>query len=199
LADVFKSGARPESFDEAYDMVVRAGLYKSEAKQVWDFIRGHDIRSVVEVGRNLGSGIFLMACAARGLKRFLSVDILRWSLTDDVIPAWAEANGFDIELVACDSMNYEPDRSLKWDFVFIDGGHTGPIVTNDLEKFRGLTRYIGFHDFADRGHRNTHKRLFKDVVEAIAAARDRYGWKQVGLRGRSEIIFDTGGDDAAAH
>ena len=194
MAEIFKSGVRPDGFDLAYETIgVRAGLYKCEAKAVWDFIAGHDIRSIVEIGRHGGSGVFLMSCAARNLRRFLSVDIFSRPIIDEAISFWAKVNGVDMDLVVCDSMDYEPDRSLMWDFVFIDGEHTGRVVTNDLEKFRGITRYIGFHDFADMGSRNTHRRCYRDVVDAIAKARDRYGWVQACPRGRSEIIFDVGG------
>ena len=194
MAGVFKSGVRPDGFDQVYEMAQDvAGLFRDEAKSIWDFIRGNDILTIAEIGRNLGSGIFLFACAARNLRRFLSIDMCSWPLTDEVIPGWAKANGFDMDLVVCDSMDYEPDRSLRWDFVFIDGGHTGQAVKNDLEKFRGIARYIGFHDFADMGRKNAHKRVYKGVVKAIVSARDRYGWVQACPRVRSEVIFDTGG------
>jgi len=193
MAEIFKSGARPDDLGKAYEMLRgRAGLYQCESQAIWDFIRAKDIRSIVEVGRNAGAGVFLLACAARNLCRFLSIDVFSCAEMDEVIPAWANINGFEMEVVTCDSMEYEPDRNQRWDFVFVDGGHTGSVVTNDLEKFRGLTRYIGFHDFADLGRRNTHKICYRGVVEAVSSARDRHGWKQVGSRGRSEVIFDTG-------
>ena len=193
LAAVLESGKRPESFEEAYgEIELIAGLYGSEARAVWDFIKSSDIRSVVEIGRYFGTGVFMMSCAARKLERFLSIDIVSRPMIEDPMRVWAERNGFDLELVVCDSKKYEPDAELHWDFVFIDGGHTGETVTNDLEKFRRSTKFIGFHDFADNGSRNRHKRVYRDVVEAISAARDKYGWELAWPRGRSEVIFRTG-------
>ena len=86
VAEAFSSGIRPESFDEAYNIVKPVcGLYEGEAKAVWDFISSTDIKSIVEVGRNLGSGIFMMSCAAKDLESFMSLDLFWWTLTDPII------------------------------------------------------------------------------------------------------------------
>ena len=80
-----------------------------------------------------------------------------------------------------------PDGSL--DFVYIDGEHTGEGVAADIANWKDHTRLIGFHDYADRGSKNKHKRVFKDVVAEISNAAAVNGWQQVGERGRSEIVF----------
>lgn len=197
MADVFRSGARPDSFQEAYRLCKPVcGQYENEAKAIWDFIRANDIKSIVEVGRNLGGNIFLMCCAAKNLQRFLSVDLLRWSLTDDVLPGWWASHGIEGLAHVADSIGYTHPKSwdrCDWDLVYIDGGHTGEIVTCDISNWFHRTRFIGFHDFADMGRKNCHRKVFHGVVDAIASSRDRLGWLQVGQRANSEVIFRTSG------
>lgn len=198
MASVFKSGVRPEDFEKAYELCSPVcGQYKEEAKSIWDFIRGNKINSIVEVGRNLGGNLFFLSCAARSLKTFLSVDLLYWSLTDEIIADWWRKNGIDGTICVCDSLKYMIPRDLElktWDFVYIDGGHTGEIVRADIEFWKNKTRFIGFHDFADKGSKNCHRKVFKSVVKEIQKARDDYGWIQVGERANSEVIFRTKND-----
>lgn len=195
MKDVFDSGIRPESFEEAYELSQMAnGQYKQEAKAIWGFLRNTEIHSIVEIGRNLAGNLFLMACAARKLKSFLSIDLLEWSLTDNAVLGWFKKHGIDGTIQVCDSLSYsipEKWKSTFWDFVYIDGGHTGEVVRADIENWKDKTKYIGFHDFADLGSRNKHRRVFKDLVQEIKTARDKYGWVQCWDRGRSEIIFRT--------
>ena len=197
MADVFRSGAKPESFEEAYRLCKPVcGQYENEARAIWDFIRASDTRAIVEVGRNLGGNIFLMCCAARNLDRFFSVDLLEWSLTDEPIHDWLAAHHIAGAVHVADSMIYAHPQAWDrhdWDFVYIDGGHTGEIVSKDISNWCDRTRFIGFHDFADMGRKNCHRKVFQGVVDAIASARDRLGWLQVGQRANSEVIFRTMG------
>lgn len=198
MAAVFASGERPDDFEKAYSLCSPVcGQYKDEAKSVWRFVNGNNIQSIVEVGRNLGGNLFLLSCAARKLKTFLSVDLLYWSLTDDIIANWWRKNGIDGTLCVCDSLKYLIPRNLElktWDFVYIDGGHTGEIVKADIEFWKDKTKFIGFHDFADKGSKNFHRKVFKGVVQEIQNARDEYGWVQFGDRANSEIVFRTRND-----
>jgi hypothetical protein len=198
MESVFASGVKPDDFGKAYSLCSPVcGQYKDEAESLWRFIRGNEIHSIAEVGRNLGGNIFLLSCAAKELKTFLSVDLLYWSLTDDIIPDWWRKNGVDGTLCVCDSMKYMIPRELElknWDFVYIDGGHTGEIVKADIEFWKDKTRFIGFHDFADKGSKNCHRKVFKGIVKEIQDARDKYGWVQFGDRANSEIVFRTNND-----
>ena len=198
MESVFSSGIRPDSFEEAYSLCSPVcGQYKEEAESIWNFIRSNKIQSVVEVGRNLGGNLFLLSCAAKELKTFLSIDLLYWSLTDEVISDWWKKHRIDGTLCVCDSLKYMIPRDLglkTWDFVYIDGGHSGEVVKADIEFWKDKTRFIGFHDFADKGRANYHRKVFKELVKEIQFAKETYGWTAVGERANSEIIFRTKND-----
>ena len=188
VAEIFCYNIRPSDFKIAFERCKDGnGQYDAEAQAVWDFIRKYDIKSIVEIGRHWGGNSFLMACAAKNLENFLSVDLFEWKLTDPLIKKWMEYYKIQAEIEVCDSMNYKSKG--QWDFVYIDGGHTEEIVNVDISNWKDRTKFIGFHDFADRGRKNKHRVLYPGVVRAIQEARDKYGWKQIGERGRSEVIF----------
>ena len=192
FAMILNSGIRPTSKTAAFAVVPNKliGMYKSEAHAVWDTLRPLGIKSFVEVGRNMGGGLFFLACACNKLERVLSIDIRKYELTDAVFPLWFKQNDIELELVEHDSTTYEGHG--EWDFVWIDGGHTGEIVAADIACWKDRCKYIGFHDFADRGRHNKHVRVFKDVVAEIKRCWEAYGWEPIGRRGRSDIIFATG-------
>ena len=191
FAKVLKSGIRPTTFEAAWPYVSDkvSGMYESEAKAIWNFLASRPIKSIVEVGRNLGGTLWLMGCASKELKEVLSIDIEWYNTTDDVFPDWFALHNIHSDLRAEDSTTFK--ASGMYDFAFIDGLHTGPGVKADLEIWKDRCHYIGFHDYANR-KTNKHKRCFQDVVDEITKAKDKYGWKQIGERGRSEIIFETG-------
>lgn len=192
FAEYLKTNNRPQSFEEAYAVVCDkvSGLYRSEAEAMWYNIKSINPESIVEVGRNLGGSQFLFCCAATELKSFLSVDIELFELTDSALEIWGSKQGIYVANVIHDSTTFEPADEM-WDLVFIDGGHSGPIVKADIEVWKDHCKYIAFHDYADRGSKNKHKRVFKDVIAEISNAADKYGWKPFGVRGRSDITFET--------
>lgn len=195
LAKLLVSGIRPTTFEELDKVIpwVICGQYKKEAKALWENLHDKNIRSIVEVGRNRGGGLYLFTCMFPALKRVLSIDITFWPLTDDHFPTYFDLIGVEYDLVKCDSTKYIPE-DRQWDFVYIDGGHTSEIVSKDISIWKDRAKYIGFHDFADRGNRNKHKRVYKDVVDVILDAEVRYGWKRFKNRGRSEVVFEVKDD-----
>ena len=188
MIDLFDSLRRPDSFKEAYGLCgVACGQYEAEAKALWDIIKMLDLKSIVEIGRCLSGNSYLMACAAPNLERFLSLDIADWR-QDEPMQKWFDYHGIKANIEVGDSLEFEPWG--EWDFVYIDGGHTESIVTSDINSWKDRTKYIGFHDFADKNGKNKHKRYYKGVVEAIQTARDENGWQQIGKRARSEVVFE---------
>jgi hypothetical protein len=191
FAAVLQSGYRPDSFDDAYSIVDNhvSGLYRAEAKAIWNILQARPIKSIAEVGRCLGGSLYLFACACPQLERVFSVDIEWYDTSDDVFPAFFERHGIECTLVQGDSSEVIVTRD--WDFVFIDGDHTGPGVARDIEIWKDHTPLLGFHDFADHGRRNKHIKYYPDVVAEIQIAATNNNWKQVGKRGRSEVCFET--------
>lgn len=191
FAEWLETGGRPDTFEEAYAVVADkvSGLYASEAQAMWKNIRSINPQSMVEVGRNLGGSQFLFCCAAREVQRFLSIDVEEFELTDWALRDWGNRHGISIQNVVADSTTWK--AHAVYDFVFIDGGHTGEIVHEDIRIWKDHARFIAFHDYADRGT-NKHKRVFHDVIEEIEAAAQAYQWKHFGVRGRSDITFETG-------
>ena len=193
MMGVFESGLRPDSFEEAYALCKDVcGQYEREARSIWDFLRAKpQITRIAEVGRNLGGNVFLMACAAKALQRFVSFDLLEWSLTDKAILGWMQRHGIACDVRVADSLSYAPQTDDVFDFVYIDGGHGGLVIRADIQNWKDRTRFIGFHDYADKG-RNRHRRCFPELVTAITEAKEMHGWQVAWPRGNSEIIFDTG-------
>jgi len=187
------SGQRPDSFEEAYAAVQGgiSGLYDMEARALWNIISVENIKSAAEIGRNLGGTLFLLACCCRNLRRMLSIDLFAYSDSDAIFPAWFERQGIALDMLQMDSGAYKPDR--VYDFVLIDGDHTGEGVARDIAAWKDHARIIAFHDFADHGSKNKHVRVYRDVVAEIRRARHAYGWRRMGARGRSEIVFATKG------
>lgn len=194
FAEYLRTFKRPNTYEEVYDVVKDkvSGLYRCESEPIWEIFKDKKIESFVEVGRNLGGSNFFFTCLFKDLKKILSIDIDTFKITDDALKEYLTHHNISHEFVKADSTAYE--ASGFWDFVFIDGGHTGEIVSADIEIWRNRCKYIGFHDYADKGRKNKHKVFYPDVVEEIKKAAEKYGWKQIGNRGRSEIIFETGID-----
>jgi len=187
-----KTFQRPQNYEEVYSVVKDkvSGLYRNESEPIWEIFKDKEIKTFVEVGRNLGGSLFFFTCLFKDLQEVLSIDIANYPLTDNALMDYFKRFEIKYNFVECDSITFKTNR--MWDFAFIDGGHTGPIVKRDIEIWKDRCKYIGFHDYADKGRKNKHKKVFEDVVQEIKSAWDENGWKQIGKRGRSEIIFETG-------
>jgi len=183
------TGARPATFEDTWDYMPPhvCGLYRDEAQALWDNLQIIDPISIAEIGRNLGGGLFLMVCACPHLEFVKSWDIKRYPLTDDAFKVWFKAIGLRGVIDIQDSADAKPVEGW-FDFVWIDGDHTGLGVLKDIMVWQDKVEWIGFHDYADKGS-NKHRRCFKDVVAEITAARERYGWEMLAERGRSDVVF----------
>ena len=188
----------PEDFADAWAVCGGkvCGFYLGEAVAIWHILRREKIRSIAEVGRNLGGGLCILACAARDLEYLWSIDVVAIPEVDVPLAKWLATLGVICKLDEADSASISIPAKVPftgqdlWDLVYIDGEHTGPGVKADIEKWRGRCRLIAFHDYADEG-RNYHRTRYNDVVDEISAAAARYGWERTGQRGRSEIVFRT--------
>jgi len=187
-----ESGDRPDTIDEAYALVSPGvcGLFETEAVGLWGALMDQQIFSLVEVGRNLGGGLVFLCCACPDVKLVRSIDLVAIPECDEPVAAWMRKQGIRYSLEEMDSSEASA-FGMVYDFVWIDGGHTGECVAHDIAIWKDHARLLGFHDFADKKH-NAHKRCFQDVVDVIAAAEEQYGWQRIGKRGRSEIVFRTG-------
>ena len=187
--EYLSTGKRPDSFEECYAATDGVnGFYPQEAKAIWDIIREDGkVEFMAEIGRNRGGGLFTLCCAATELKFVRSVDIAAIPGIDEALAGWLQANKIGHNIEIANSRDAKPE--LQYDFVYIDGEHTGEGVKADLNNWREHTRLLGFHDFANRGSKNKHKRVFKDVVREISYAANLHGWPSIGLRGRSEIVY----------
>ena len=195
FADMLKTGQRPNNFDDAWALVPKhiSGMYEAEMRALWDILSNESIRTMAEVGRNLGGTLFMFGCACDILQYVSSVDIAWYDVSDEALKDWFDSNEieFDIEIINSAFVDYDDyDWPRAFDFVFIDGLHTGPAVKADIEIWKDHARLIGFHDYSDN-KTNEHHRHFPDVVYEISKAARENGWEQVGERGRSEIVFKT--------
>lgn len=173
--------------NKAYDVVKEtSGLYKCEIEGIVSALEDKRIESMVEIGRCLSGSIYLYLCCFP-IKRFLSIDVKRYG-TDTAIKEFMDGLNIQNEILVQDSSKYTPKES--WDFVLIDGDHTGPGVKSDIEIWKNKCKYIGFHDYADRGS-NRHRKVHPEVIKEITEAINKYGWKQIGIRRRSEIVLET--------
>ena len=191
FGEVLRSGHRPKTFEDTWSAIPPhiCGLYKDEAEALWDNLQIINPESIAEIGRNLGGGLFFMCCACPNLEYVSSWDIAWYHITDDLFPAWFKINGIRGLINVQNSATLNPWPG-KFDFVWIDGEHTGPGVAKDIEIWHDKVEWIGFHDFADLG-RNKHKRCFKDVVREIQDAALKYRWDMMKRRGRSDVVFQV--------
>lgn len=189
FCEFLRTGERPTTFEAAYEKCADrvCGFYESEARATWEVLRTEKIEWAAEIGRNRGGGLYFLVCACPELKYVRSVDIAPIEVIDKALGYWLHANRIGYHFQTCDSREAKAD--MVYDLVYIDGEHTGPGVRADIENWRRHARIIGFHDYADRGGKNKHKRAFPDVVAEIRTAAERYGWEPIGQRGRSEIFF----------
>ena len=190
FAKVLDSGIRPAEFNRAYAYVQDkvSGFYRSENEALWEFLATHDIKSFVEIGRNLSGTLFMIGCACRTLKEVLSIDINRYEPSDSAIERWFNKHDISATIIEQDSTTFIPFG--LYDAVLIDGDHKGEVVKKEIQIWKDRCKYLIFHDYADNG-KNKHKRVFQDVVDEITKAKEKYGWVQIGERGRSEVIFKT--------
>jgi len=188
-----KSGYRPTSFEDTWVVVSDkvCGLHEVEARALWNNLQKINPSEFVEIGRNLGGGLFFMTCACPSVGTIESFDIKEYPLTDVAFKTWFKTNGISILLETIDSADIDIEFGGVCDFVWVDGGHTGEAIKADIEIWQDHCEYIGFHDYADNRGKNKHKRYYPDVVKEISEAADQYGWKPFGERGRSDIIFKT--------
>lgn len=185
-----KERLTPDNFCDAYNFYGAFGLYKIEASGIYSALHDKNITSVVEVGRCYSGGLYLYSCLFPNLKKVLSIDIDEYPRSDTAIKEYLGHYQIENDIVVCDSTLYKPDNFI-WDFGFIDGGHTGPIVEQDMLIWKDRCRYIGFHDYADK-RKNKRKHYYHDVTEKITYYINKYNWKQIGNRGCSEIVLETG-------
>ena len=188
--EILKKGIRYDNFDKAYQATQpkTCGQYRNEAGALWRTLKKHKIQSMAEVGRNLGGGLFILACACPDLKRVTSVDIASVPEIDEGLKIWFDKQGIEFDCVTMPSADYKPQGI--YDFTYIDGEHTGEGVKKDIEIWENHTGLIGFHDYADKGH-NKHRRYFPEVVDEIRKAKERNKWYMCSDRARSEVIFAT--------
>lgn len=181
----------PENITKIYEGAEYAiGLYKKETQGILSALGDKKIKSLVEIGRCLGGGLYMLSCIFPELEEILSIDINDYYITDPELKLYFDHFGIKHNLIIADSTKYVPEDRL-WDFVFIDGGHTGEIVSKDIAIWKDRCRYIGFHDYSNRKGRNRHKAHYPDVVEEIKKSIKEYSWRQIGVRGRSEIVLET--------
>jgi len=167
------------------------GLYHQEAAGIYSALHDKDIKTVAEVGRGYAcASLYLYTCFFPDLKKVLSLDIATYK-SEASMKAYLDFYGIEHQILTRDSTIYDPGDTF-WDFVFIDGGHTGEIVAADIQVWKDKCKYIGFHDYSNKKGKNKHKRHFPDIVEEIGKAIKEYGWKKIGTRGRSEIVLETG-------
>ena len=103
--EVLRQGIRYDSFEKAYQATQpkTCGQYKGEAEALWRTLKKHKITSIAEVGRNLGGGLYVLACACPDLRRVTSVDIASIPEIDEGLKVWFDKN--DIELFNANQVN----------------------------------------------------------------------------------------------
>jgi len=178
---------KPDEISKIYDVIRHSmGLYLREVNGIFSALSDKNITSIVEIGRCFGGGLYVFSCMFPNLKEVLSIDIDAGA--DAELRKYFDHFGIKHNIIISDSTSYVPEDKF-WDFVFIDGDHTRESVSKDISIWKDKCRYIGFHDYADKGRQNAHKRYYPEVVEEIKKAMLDNGWEQIGNRGCSEIVF----------
>jgi len=143
FALLLKNKTRIETFNKAFNMVsAMSGLYEIEAKPIWDFLQKINPVSIVEIGRCMGGSLWMFGCACANLKKVLSIDIESYELSDPLLEEWFKYYKVDCDIKVEDSTQYQTNQ--MWDFVFIDGGHTGSIVKSDIKIWKIIVNILVF-------------------------------------------------------
>lgn len=147
-----------------------------ELAQFIAFLRGREIRNVLEIGGQYGGTMWVWSQIATG--RLICVDLF-------VLEGRMEHADCDFEMVVGNSHDPETRRLVvdalageQVDLLFIDGDHRYDAVRADFDAYRGLVApggVIGIHD--------THHRVMEDHDMP------RF-WREVSARCESFDIFD---------
>jgi hypothetical protein len=121
--------------------------------------------SILEVGSRGGASLLGFAAVAAPGAKLRSIDLGHWvdqpqyvtanTLRDTIFTL--RHSGFDAECWIGNSHNLS---ALAWaqaegphyDFVFLDGDHDDPGVTQDWDWYGGLGTIVGFHDINNTDH-----------------------------------------------
>ena len=164
------------------------GISYLEIMAIHDTLKDKNIESVAEVGRYYGGSAYLFSCIFPQLKHILSIDKRKYECTDPLKDYFTHYN-IENQIITLDSNTYIPNK--VFDLVLIDSAHTIKEVVKDIEIWKNNFKYICFHDYTDEIGRIGKKYLYDGLVPVIDNVAKKYGWKQIGKRARSEIVFET--------
>jgi hypothetical protein len=141
-------------FDLSYSLYGSccASITPAEGEFMYDFILSHKLQNGIEIGTGPGySGLYL----GSAMKKFYTVDngaigdTINWTY-DKVYEHWQKLYG-DMGMGDVKFLKHLDIAGLPkdFDFVFIDGNHTGEFPLNDfnmVQPFLLPKHYIFFHD-----------------------------------------------------
>lgn len=123
---------------------------------------GRKCETIVEIG--LREGVSTLAFIEACPKYLQSIDIeIDWgSFPIQNLNLYAKKMGVEYHAMCGDSRNGE---IIPCDMLFIDGEHTYPTVSKELELHsKRVKKYIGFHDIVTFGYRNEVERGGKQGI-----------------------------------
>ena len=99
---------------------------------------------LLEIGRKYGGSTALMASALKN-GHLYSIDCVLYSSVCDYIASYKDK----ITLITANTISKKMQWERNVDLIFFDGGHTRPVIGNDIKKFTPYVAPNGYAIFHD--------------------------------------------------
>ena len=130
-------------------------MFASEGERLYDLIREHKPKKIIEVGSRYGCSAFHMATACKdngfGMIHCYDIEKLMRPIPKDLKP-----------YITFHHMSYFEAKSKKCDLLFEDGAHTTGFTKRVLEET--TAKVVAVHDYL---HRTCQETVFDEANEVL--------------------------------
>ncbi len=164
---------------------------------IWDWIRTHDVRTVMEVGLGSGENAERMIELAPGCHYYCFDDLSWKGFHESMIEVYERIRRMpNTHFFIGDSMETLPrvvDSLPKMDVIFIDGFHLPPFPASDWNNAKKLMRdgsVCFFHDYDKEGVKQAVDGIDREKykVEMIRTKDDLYVRVQKKKKEKKEVV-----------
>lgn len=140
--------------DDIYCLMAKMEQRFSEAKYLYDFVSNYHIRRVLDIGTSQGGTATLFALAGADVVTVDKNPVIEYAWNDLWVKEKYPQLPQKITKIVGDSNDPIVIRGIQdmgpFDFVWIDGGHQGEVIS-DWKNFKPIaSRFVGFHDIINK-------------------------------------------------